>query len=166
MYRIPRLLSRAALLAIVAAMLVLSACSSGVKGDEVSNTKLEKHFDLTVQAYKNDQFLLDGALLSPMDLDGHFAYLKDRQRLPKTVLLLPSDDSKIHKGHLLSMARLELDYGFAVYYRKGDKLMRIAVTNKQDIPNLRDTSKPSPLPDENAGKTARGTDHFPQGGGQ
>ncbi len=166
MYRIPRLLSRAALLALVAAMLVLSACSSGIKGDDVATSKLEKHFDLTVQAYKNDQFLLDGALLSPVDLGGHFAYLKDRNRLPRTVLVLPSDESKIHKGHLLTMARLELDYGFAVYYRNKDKLMRIAVTNKQDIPDLRDVSKPSPLPDENAGKTARGSNGFPTGGGQ
>lgn len=163
MNRFTRLLSRAALVAIVAATLLLGACSSGVKG-EVATRKLEGHFDLTVQSYKNGQFLLDGAVLSPMDLGGHLAYLRDQHRLPRTVLLVRSEDTKIHKAHLLSMARLELTYGFAVYYDKNGKLRRIEVTNKNDIPNLRDDSNPAPLPDENAGKTARGSNHFPTGG--
>ena len=64
-------------------------------------------------------------MLSALDAGSHFAYLKDTGRLPKTILLIRSDDSKIRKQHLQYMARLQLDYGFVVYYDDGGTLARI-----------------------------------------
>jgi hypothetical protein len=164
MNRVPRLLSRAALVAVAAAMLVLSACSSGVKGQDVAIKSIEQHIDLKVEAYKGGQFLLDGALLSSMDLGSHFAYLRDQHRLPKSVLLKPSDEYKIKKDQLLAMARMQMTYGFKVYYERKGKLVRLEVTDAKNIPQLREKSKSAPLPDENAGTTAKGGNHFPTGG--
>jgi len=117
---------RAAAVLLAGSVLVLGGCHHGAaKQDEVSTTQTKSQFDMTVQAYKSGQFLIDGAVLSALDAGSHFAYLKDSGRLPKTVLLVPSDDSKIRKQHLEYMARLELDYGFVAYYDDGGKLARI-----------------------------------------
>lgn len=45
--------------------------------------------------------------------------------MPKTVLLTKSDDSKIRKQHLQYMARMQLDYGFRVYYDDKGELKEI-----------------------------------------
>ncbi|WP_240151679.1 hypothetical protein [Oleiagrimonas citrea] len=161
MNRVNHLLSRAALLAMLAAALLVSACSSGVKGSDA--TQVAKNFPVTVEAYKSGQFLLDGAVLSAMDLGSHFAYLRDQGQLPKRVLLKRSDKTKIHKKHLMAMARMELDYGFAVYYEKKGELMRLAITDKKDIPQLQQHEDGPPLPDRLKGQTARGGNHFPTG---
>jgi hypothetical protein len=90
---------------------------------------MKGQFDATIQAYKEGQFLVDGAVLSAVDLGSHFAYLKDQGKLPKTVLLQSSDDSKIRKLHLQYLARLQLDYGFHAYYDNKGTLTEI---NPQD----------------------------------
>ena len=163
MKHLPRLLSSAALLALVAAMLLLGACSSGVKSQQVIN--LEKKMDLKVEAYKKGQFLLDGALLTPMDLSSHFAYLRDQHRLPRTVLLTKSDKSKVRKVQLMALARMQITYGFTVFYQKDNKLVRLEVTNSKKIPQLHRHQEGAPLPDENAGTSAKGGNHFPTGSG-
>jgi hypothetical protein len=164
MNRVPRLLSRAALVAVVAAMPLLSACTHGVKGQEIATRKLEQKIDLKLEAYKSGQFLLDGAVLSAIDLNSHFAYLRDQHRLPHSVLLKPSEDAKIKKAQLLSLARMQMTYGFAVFYEHDDKLVRLEVTNAKDVPQLQRHSNSAPLPDGNAGTSASGSNHFPTGG--
>jgi hypothetical protein len=159
----PRLMTRAALLALTAAMLFLAACSHGVKSQQVIN--LEKTMDVKVEAYKSGQFLLDGAVLSPVDLNSHFEYLRDQHRLPKSVLLTRSDDSKIGKTQLLSLARMRITFGFTVYYEKKGKLVRLEVANRKDVPQLRQHENSAPLQDENQGTSAKGDNHFPTGGG-
>ncbi len=163
MYRIPRFSSHFLLLAVAAAALLLGACSSGVRS-EAANRKLEHKFGLTVESYKNDQFLLDGAVLTPVDLSSHFAYLRDQHRMPGTVLLMRSEDAAVRKSHLQAMARLSIDYGFALYYDKDGKLRRIEVTDKKDLPKLRDSTKKSDMPDRMKGTTARGVNQFPSTG--
>ncbi|KGI77323.1 hypothetical protein [Oleiagrimonas soli] len=164
MNRLTRWLSPAVFLPVVVLALMLGACSSGVKDTDVT-AKLEKTFPMTVESYKSGQFLLDGAVLSAVDLGGHFAYLRDQGQLPKRVLLKRSDDTKIHKQHLLAMARIELDYGVAVFYEKKGELKRLVVADKNDIPQLREHEKGVPLPDELKGTSARGGDHLPTGDG-
>jgi hypothetical protein len=111
---------------LIGSLLVLGGCHRGAaKSDTVTTTQTQSQFDLTIRAYKSGQFLIDGAVLSALDTGSHFAYLKDTGKLPKTVLLVPSDDSKIRKQHLEYMARLELDYGFVAYYDDSGKLARI-----------------------------------------
>jgi hypothetical protein len=164
MNRVPRLLSRAALAAVVAAMLLLSACTSGVKGQEIATKKLEQKIDMKLEAYKSGQFLLNGAVLSAVDLSSHFAYLRDQHRLPHSVLLKPGDDAKIKKVQLLSLARMQMTYGFAVFYERDNKLVRLEVTDAKDVPQLERKSKSAPLPDRTENSSARGGDHFPTGG--
>jgi hypothetical protein len=111
---------------LIGSLLILGGCHRGAaKNDTVTTTQSQSQFDLTIKAYKSGQFLIDGAVLSALDTGSHFSYLKDTGKLPKTVLLVPSDDSKIRKQHLEYMARLELDYGFVAYYDDGGKLARI-----------------------------------------
>lgn len=117
MIRFSTLLKRATAAIMLGSLVLLSGChmfGGGTKG--VSTASMKGQFDTTIQSYKEGQFLLNGAVLSAIDLGSHFAYLKDQGKLPKTVLLTASDDSKIRKIHLQYMARLQLDYGFRVYY--------------------------------------------------
>ncbi len=101
---------------LLGSLLVLAGCHLGGTKSLPLTAAQKAKFGVTVQAYKDGQFLLDGAVLSAVDLGSHFAYLKDQGRLPKRVLLESSDDSKIRKLHLQYMARLQIDYGFQVYY--------------------------------------------------
>jgi hypothetical protein len=128
MIRFSTWLTRATAAIMLGSTLLLAGCHfGGTKG--VSTASMHGQFDATIQAYKEGQFLVDGAVLSAVDLGSHFAYLKDQGKLPKTVLLENSDDSKIRKLHLQYLARLQLDYGFHAYYDKKGTLTEI---NPQD----------------------------------
>ncbi|NII10109.1 hypothetical protein [Oleiagrimonas sp. C23AA] len=126
MIRVSRLFTRLGVVALIGAALVLAGCGTGsIKSDQVSTASLKGDFHTVVKAYKSGQFELDGAVLSPLDLGSHFAYLKDQGQLPKRILLEKSDESKIRKEHLQFMARMAIDYGFSVYYDQKGELRRI-----------------------------------------
>ena len=125
MIRTSTLPSRGAAVLLFGSLLVLGGCHRGATKDTIPTAQTQSQFDMTMKAYKSGQFLIDGAVVSALDAGSHFAYLKETGKLPKTVLLLPSDDSKIRKQHLQYMARLQLDYGFVAYYDDGGKLARI-----------------------------------------
>jgi hypothetical protein len=121
---------------------------------------MQGQFDATVEPYKSGQFVVDGAVLSALDTGSHFAYLKDQGKLPKTVLLTPSDESKVRKAHLEFMARMQLDYGFAVYYDDGGTLKKInPVETKARA--LEDYHAPVKMNDELKGKEASGGGYDP-----
>ncbi|MGY3231642.1 hypothetical protein ACVWWJ_003126 [Luteibacter sp. HA06] len=163
MIRVPTLMARAAAAILLASMLVLAGCHSGVsKNDHISTT--QGQFDYTIKAYKSGQFIVDGAVLSAADTGSHFAYLKDQGKLPKTVLVLPSDDSKIRDNHLGFMARMALDYNFAVYYDKKGELVRLNAVESQ-ARQLEDTPNKGALPDRMAGKEASSSPYDTQNGG-
>jgi hypothetical protein len=95
-------------------------------------------------------------VLSALDTGSHFAYLKDAGKLPKTVLLVPSDDYKVRKQHLQYLARMQLDYGFVAYYDDGGTLKQIdAVDTKARA--LEDYHGPVKMNDELKGKDAAGS---------
>ena len=125
-----RWFSRAAMIILSGVLLTLAGCGGNVRTDVADKALADHHFDTTVEAYKSDQFLLNGAVLSAIDLGSHFAYLKDQGKLPKSVFLERSDASKINKKHRQYMATLSIDYGFAVYYMDGEQLVRIDPTAK------------------------------------
>jgi hypothetical protein len=118
MIRFSTLLTRATGAIMLGSLLLLAGCSliGGTKHPDVTTASMKGQFDATIEAYKEGQFMVDGAVLSSIDVSSHFAYLKDQGKLPKTVLLESSDDSKIRKQHLQYMARMQLDYGFRVFY--------------------------------------------------
>lgn len=124
MIRFSTWLMRATTAIMLGSALLLAGCHlGGTKG--VTTASMHGQFDATIQAYKEGQFLVDGAVLSAVDLGSHFAYLKDQGKLPKTVLLQNSDDSKVRKIHLQYLARLQLDYGFHAYYDNSGTLTEI-----------------------------------------
>ena len=126
MIHFPKLFTRVTAALMLGSLLLLAGCHTGGTKNEASLlAATQKQFDATIQSYKSGQFLVDGAVLSAIDLGSHFAYLKDQGKLPKTVFLEPSDDSKIRKQHLQYMARLQLDYGFHVYYDNKGTLTEI-----------------------------------------
>ena len=160
MIRVPTLMARAAAAIVLASLLVLAGCHSGVsKNDHIATT--QGQFDYTIKAYKSGQFIVDGAVLSAADTGSHFAYLKDQGKLPKTVLVLPSDDSKIRDNHLGFMARMALDYGFAVYYDKKGELDRLNAV-ESEARQLEDTPHKADLPDRMKGKEASSGAYDPQ----
>lgn len=146
MIRFSTLLKRATAAIMLGSWLVLAGCHlGGTKGD-VSTASRKGQFDVVIKAYKDGQFLVDGAVLSAVDTGSHFAYLKDQGKLPKTVLLERSDDSKIRKLHLQYLARMQLDYGFAAYYDDGGILTQInPVTVKAR--SLKEHHSPIALPE-------------------
>jgi hypothetical protein len=156
MIRISPWLKRATAALMLGSLLVLAGCHRGSTKDEVSAASMKGQFDTTIKAYKSGQFLVDGAVLSALDTGSHFAYLKDQGQLPKTVLLERSDDSKIRKQHLEYMARMQLDYGFTVYYDDGGTLKKInPVATKART--LDDYHAPAAMPDQLKGKDAAGS---------
>ena len=148
MIRLSTVLKRATAAIMLGSLILLAGChTGGTKG--VTTASMKSQFDLTIKSYKDSQFLLDGAVLSAVDLGSHFAYLKDQGKLPQTVLLVPSDDSKIKKEHLRFLARLQLDYGFRVYYDHKGELVRINPTDTK--PKKLEDTKPkrsAPVPEE------------------
>lgn len=159
MIRLPTMLRRLGAGVLLASALVLSGCHMGGTKDEVTTQQMTGQFDATIQAYKGGQFLVDGAVLSAIDTGSHFAYLKDQGKLPKTVLLTPSDDSKIRKQHLQYFARMQLDYGFAAYYDDKGTLKKI---NPVDVKAraLEDYHAPVKMNDEQKGKDASGNGSY------
>jgi hypothetical protein len=160
MIRVSTLLARTGAAIFLASMLVLAGCHRGGTKDVVVATQ-QGQFDMTLKAYKTGQFMVDGAVLSASDTGSHFAYLKDQGKLPKTVLLLPSDDSKIRDQHLGFMARMQLDYGFTVYYDHKGELRRLNAVEQKARP-LEDSSPRAPLADPMKGKEASSGGYDPQ----
>lgn len=161
MIRFSTLAQRAGAAMLIGSVLVLGGCHRESVKDKAAITQAQSQFDTTVQAYKGGEFLVDGAVLSALDTGSHFAYLKDTGKLPKTVLLVPSDDSKIRKQHLEFMARMQLDYGFAVYYDDNGTLKKInPVETKARA--LEDYHAPAKLNDEQKGKEASSGAFDPQ----
>ncbi|HEX5305691.1 MAG TPA: hypothetical protein VFW82_06370 [Dyella sp.] len=142
--------------AVLASALVLAGCHRGDVKTEVAAIKAQQHFDTVIEAYKSGQFLVDGAVLSAIDTGSHFAYLKDAGKLPKTILLAPSEESKVRKQHLEYMARIALDYGVIVYYDDDGELKRI---NPQETKAraLEDYHAPVKMNDELKGRDAAGS---------
>jgi hypothetical protein len=156
MIRFSTLSTRGAAVLLAGSLLVLGGCHrNSSKEDTVKTTQVQNQFDLTMQAYKSGQFLINGAVVSALDAGSHFAYLKDTGKLPKTVLLVPSDDSKIRKQHLEYMARLVLDYGFVAYYDDGGKLARINPIETK-ARSLEDYHGPTTAPSTDTNKDASG----------
>ncbi len=119
---------------VLAAGMLLAGCNGNVRsgGPVVANVPL--HYDMTLEAYKNGQFLLDGALLSPEDLASHFRYLDEQKKLPKTVLLKPSSESGVKDTQLRWFAGLQVTFGFKGYAELDGKL---TVVNAQAQPNTK-----------------------------
>lgn len=142
MNHFPRWASTLPMLLVLAAVMALAACGANVKSKAISQAKAAGDFDMTLQAYKSGQFLLNGAILSSLDLSSHFAYLRDQHELPKTVLLERSDKTSIHKEHLRYMAGMAYIYGFVVYYDDDGELRRIVPTVDDKDIKLRGSPKP------------------------
>jgi len=161
MIRLSTLLSRIAVALVIGSALVLGGCHKGSVKEQASEAQWKGKFDATIEAYKEGQFVIDGAVLSAVDAGSHFAYLKDAGKMPKTVLLLPSDDSKIRKVHLQYLARMSIDYGFTAYYDHGGQLTEINAINTK-ARQLEDHHAPVTIDNGQQCKTAAGCDSVDQ----
>ena len=153
MTRLSSLAGRLAMAALVGGTMLLAGCHRGDTKAQVASIEAKRHFDTVIKAYKGGQFLVDGAVLSALDTGSHFAYLKEVGKLPKTVLLVPSDDYKVRKEHLQYLARMQLDYGFVAYYDKGGTLVQIN-PEETKARALQDYRAPAKMSDEMNGKAA------------
>lgn len=108
--------------AMLATMFALAACNSNVRSGGETTVNVPAKYDMTIGAYKDNQFQLDGAVLSAPDLEAHFRYLKDQKQLPKTVLLEDTDSDKVSDADLQEFASLQLSFGFTGYVLHKGKL--------------------------------------------
>lgn len=163
MIRSSTLLTRAVAAVMLGGLLALAGCHSGNTKDQITTASMQDQFDATLKSYKDGQFLVNGAVLSALDVGSHFAYLKEQGKLPQTILLVPSDDSKIRKKHLEYMARMQMDYGFTVFYDDKGALTKInpIETKARELEDHRDKT---PLSDPLKGKSASDSGYDPQRG--
>lgn len=108
--------------ALLAMMFALAACNGVVRSGAETTVNVPGKYDMTIGAFKDSQFMLDGAVLSAPDLEAHFRYLQDQKQLPKTVLLEDTDSSKISNGDLEEFANLQLSFHFTGYVMHKGKL--------------------------------------------
>lgn len=108
--------------AMLATMFALAGCNGIVRHGGETTVNVPHQYDMTIGAYKDNQFLLDGAVLSAPDLEAHFRYLQDQKQVPKTVLLKDSDDAKINNADLEEFASLQLSFHFTGYVEHKGKL--------------------------------------------
>lgn len=121
--------------AMFAMVLLLSGCYGRVRGGGETVANVPQQYDMTLQAAKDGQFLLDGATLTLDDLGGHFRYLSDQKQMPKTVLLEDGPDAKVKDAQLEYFAGLQLTFHFTGYVeRKGQLQLLSAVEDKNAPP--------------------------------
>ncbi|MGH8216735.1 MAG: hypothetical protein ACREPZ_13720 [Rhodanobacteraceae bacterium] len=119
--------------ALLATMFALAACNGNVRSGGSTVANVPHQYDVTIAAFKDNQFLLDGAVLTSSDLEAHFRYLQDQKQLPKTVLLKDSDSDKINNSDLEEFASLQLSFHFTGYVEhKGKLTLMSAVQGKTD----------------------------------
>jgi hypothetical protein len=119
--------------ATLAMMFALAACNGNVRRGAETTVNVPHQYDMTIGAYKDNQYLLDGALLSAPDLEAHFRYLQDQKQLPKTVLLEDTDSAKVNNAALEEFASLQLNFHFTGYVmHKGKLTLMSAVEGKPD----------------------------------
>jgi len=119
---------------LLALMLVLSGCYGRVRGGGESVVNVPHQYDMTLEAAKDGQFILDGATLSFDDLGGHFRYLADQKQLPKTVLLKDGPDTKVKNAHLEYFAGLQLSFHFTGYVEHKGKLQVLSAVQDKSEP--------------------------------
>jgi hypothetical protein len=118
--------------ALLATMFTLAGCNAHVRRGAETTVNVPQQYDMTIGAYKDNQFMLDGAVLSSPDLEAHFRYLQDQKQLPKTVLLKDTDDAKINNADLEEFASLQLSFKFTGYVmHKGKLTLMSAVQGKK-----------------------------------
>ncbi|TAN04247.1 MAG: hypothetical protein EPN36_09290 [Rhodanobacteraceae bacterium] len=108
--------------AMLATLFALAGCSANIRHGGETTVNVPQKYDMTIGAYKDNQFMLDGAVLSAPDLEAHFRYLQDQKQLPKTVLLEDTDSSKINNADLEEFANLQLSFHFTGYVLHKGKL--------------------------------------------
>ncbi len=111
----PKLRSLMLLTAVLAGVLGLTACNPYIHTGKTVEAVMPKHYSMVIETYKDGQFMLDGALLSQEELASHFRYLAETKKLPKTVLLKPSEKYDIKNPQLRWFAGLQLSFGFTGY---------------------------------------------------
>ncbi|HEX7340618.1 MAG TPA: hypothetical protein VF271_11875 [Rhodanobacteraceae bacterium] len=108
--------------AMLASMFALTACNGIVRHGGETTVSVPHQYDMTIGTAKDNQFMLDGAVLSAPDLEAHFRYLQEQKQLPKTVLLEDTDAAKINNAALEEFASLQLGFHFTGYVLHKGKL--------------------------------------------
>jgi hypothetical protein len=114
--------------------LVLAGCYGRVRSGGETVANVPQQYDMTLEAAKDGQFILDGATLSLDDLGGHFRYLADQKQLPKTVLLKDGPDANVKDAQLEYFAGLQLTFHFTGYVEHKGKLQLLSAVEDKNPP--------------------------------
>lgn len=103
------------LLALLLALALVAGCSrTGIHPDR-GIEGAPGSVDMIFESWKDGQFVVGGGVITAADLDGHLAWLQSQGRLPESVLLQASNESRVRGMHLREFARLQARYGFRAY---------------------------------------------------
>lgn len=127
--------------AMLATVFVLAACTGNVRKGSETTVNVPNQYDMTIGAYKDNQFMLNGAVLSAPDLEAHFRYLQEQKQLPRTVLLQDTDSAKIKNSDLEEFANLQLSFHFTGYILHKGKLRLLSAVQAPDDKNANKDGK-------------------------
>lgn len=108
-------------LLLCAALAGLAGCGGNVRP---SAGEIASHgpFGMILQSYKSGQFIVDGGVVAPSDLEGHFEYLESQHKLPTRILLENGNEASIRGAHLREFTRLQSQYGFQAFVEHKGKI--------------------------------------------
>jgi hypothetical protein len=119
-------------MAMLATMFALAACNANIRSGGETTVNVPHSYDMTIGAYKDNQYLLNGAVLSAPDLEAHFRYLQDQKQLPRTVLLEDTEKTKVNNAALEEFANLQLSFHFTGYVMHKGKLTLMSAVAAPD----------------------------------
>ena len=118
--------------AMLAMLFALAGCNGVVRRGGETTVNVPHQYDMTIGTFKDNQYMVDGAVLSAPDLEAHFRYLQDQKQLPKTVLLEDTDSAKVNNAALEEFASLQLAFHFTGYVMHKGKLTLMSAVEAQD----------------------------------
>jgi len=118
--------------AMLATLFALAGCNGVVRSGGETTVNVPHQYDMTIGTFKDNQYQVDGAVLSAADLEAHFRYLQDQKQLPKTVLLEDTDSAKVNNAALEEFATLQLNFHFTGYVMHKGKLTLMSAVEAQE----------------------------------
>ena len=121
------------LLALVALVVVVAACSRGTRSDAARAPVVTPgSYDVTLIAEKDGQFDFQDVPLTAQDLRAALNYRKEQGLPMKTLLLKRGEKNRIKDSHIVALARIAVALEFTAYLEEKGEINEIRATTKAE----------------------------------